>query len=99
MSRSALWRQEENVKERERRAAQIYETALEEGRNNNHMRGIIPLVGPDDTYNIHPMLLNNIINCQYFQKCCEKLNDWNILVDEIYYEVKHLEPWTAGEWR
>lgn len=23
--------------------------------------------------------------------------DWNMVVDEIYYEVKHMEPWTAGE--
>ncbi|KAL7529202.1 hypothetical protein ACHAXR_002845, partial [Thalassiosira sp. AJA248-18] len=22
--------------------------------------------------------------------------DWNMVVDEIYYEVKHMEPWTAG---
>jgi hypothetical protein len=27
----------------------------------------------------------------------EKLVDWNMVVDEIYYEVKHMEPWTAGE--
>jgi pre-mRNA-splicing factor 38B len=97
MSRSALWRQEENVKERERKAARIYENAIEEGRNNNHLRGIIPLSGPDDTYNLHPMLLRNLIESSYFQRCCEKLTDWNSLVDEIYYEVKHLEPWTAGE--
>ena len=61
-----------------------------------HVKGILPLVGPDDTFNIHPMLLGNIAKSPYFQKCCEKLTDWNMLVDEIYYEVKHMEPWTAG---
>lgn len=25
-----------------------------------------------------------------------KIIDWNTLVDEIYYEVKHVEPWTPG---
>jgi pre-mRNA-splicing factor 38B len=97
MSRSALWRQEDNVKERERKATVIYDNAIEEGRSNNHLKGIIPLIGPDDTFNLHPMLLNNIVNSAYFQKCCERLTDWNTLVDEIYYEVKHVEPWTAGE--
>ena len=97
MSRSALWRQEDNVKERERKATVIYDNAIEEGRSNNHLKGVIPLIGPDDTFNLHPMLLNNIVNSAYFQKCCERLTDWNTLVDEIYYEVKHVEPWTAGE--
>jgi hypothetical protein len=23
----------------------------------------------------------------YFQKCCEKITEWTMLVDEIYYEV------------
>jgi len=97
MSRSALWRQEDNVKERERKATVIYDNAVEEGRSNNHLKGVIPLIGPDDTFNLHPMLLNNIVNSAYFQKCCERLTDWNTLVDEIFYEVKHVEPWTAGE--
>lgn len=96
MSRSALWRQEGNVKEREVKALQTFQNVIEEGRNS-HLKGIIPLVGPDDTFNIHPMLLQNISKSPYFLKCCEKLTDWNTLVDEIYYEVKHMEPWTAGK--
>mmetsp|Transcript_9431 Transcript_9431/g.20067 ORF Transcript_9431/g.20067 Transcript_9431/m.20067 type:complete len:523 (-) Transcript_9431:244-1812(-) len=95
MSRSALWRQEANLKEREKKADETLRAAIEEGRAC-HVKGIIPLVGPDDTFNIHPMLLQNIAKSPYFQKCCEKLTDWNTLVDEIYYEVKHMEPWTAG---
>jgi len=96
MSRSALWRQEANVKDRERKAEETWLNAIEEGRAC-HVKGMIPLVGPDDTFNIHPMLLQNITKSPYFQKCCEKLTDWHMLVDEIYYEVKHMEPWTAGE--
>ncbi|KAL3795925.1 hypothetical protein HJC23_002196 [Cyclotella cryptica] len=95
MSRSALWRQEANIKDRERKAEETWLNAIEEGQAC-HVKGVIPLVGPDDTFNIHPMLLQNITKSPYFQKCCEKLTDWNMLVDEIYYEVKHMEPWTAG---
>lgn len=96
MSRSALWRQEGNIKDRQRKADETFAAAIEEGRENSHLRGAIPLSCPDDTFNIHPMLLQNISKSPYFQKCCEKLTDWNTLVDEIYYEVKHMEPWTAG---
>lgn len=97
MSRSALWRQEGNIKDRQRKADETFAAAIEEGRENSHLRGAIPLSCPDDTFNIHPMLLQNISKSPYFQKCCEKLTDWNTLVDEIYYEVKHMEPWTAGK--
>ena len=97
MSRSALWRQEANTLDRQRRSAETLSSAIEEGRRNSHLKNIIPLVGPDDTFNIHPMLLSAIGKSPYFMKCCEKLMDWNMAVDEIYYEVKHMEPWTAGE--
>ena len=46
---------------------------------------------------MNSMLLQNIAKSPYFIKCCNQLQDWNALVDEIYYEVKHLEPWTAGK--
>jgi len=97
MSRSALWRQEVNVKERERVASENFQTVVEEGRNNACNKGVIPLHGPDDTFNINPMLLANITKSSYFQKCCSKLKDWNAVVDEIYYKVTHVEPWTPGK--
>lgn len=97
MSRSALWRQEDNLKERERKSFTLFQSIIDEGRIANNNRGVILLVGPDDTFNLHPMLLQNIWSSTYFHKCCEKLTDWTMLVDEIYYEVKHMEPWTAGK--
>ena len=42
------------------------------------------------------MLLQNIIKSKIFQKSCNDIHDWNTLVDEIYYKVTHLEPWTTG---
>lgn len=97
MSRSALWHQRGNVKGREEKAIEIFDNTIEEGRQNSYLKGVIPLSGPDDTFNIHPVLLQNISKSPYFQKCCEKLKDWNSLVDEIYYEVKHMEPWSQGK--
>ena len=100
MSRAALWKQEKNVKERQRQAEEAFHLAIEEGRSRNRSAGVLPLVGPDDTFNLNPMLLHNISVSPYFyQKCYGKIKDWNALVDEIYYEVKHLEPWMPGTYR
>ena len=99
MSRSALWRQEANVQDRARHAEETFSRVITEGRDRNaYKKGVLPLFGPDDTFNIHPVLLSSVAKSPYFvNKCCEKLMDWNNVVDEIYYEVKHLEPWTAGK--
>ena len=86
------------MKERQRQAEESFHLAIEEGRSRNRSAGVLPLVGPDDTFNLNPMLLHNISVSPYFyQKCYGKIKDWNALVDEIYYEVKHLEPWTPGK--
>lgn len=53
--------------------------------------------GPDDSFHLNPMLLQNIIKSSYFQKCCRDILDYNSLVDQIYYDVKHVEPWAQGE--
>ena len=73
-------------------------SSLFEPEQNNRIRGLLPLYGPDDTFNINPMLLQNISKTSYFvKKCCGQLRDWNALVDEIYYEVKHMEAWATGK--
>ena len=87
------------MKERQRQAEESFHLAIEEGRSRNRSAGVLPLVGPDDTFNLNPMLLHNISVSPYFyQKCYGKIKDWNALVDEIYYEVKHLEPWMPGKY-
>jgi pre-mRNA-splicing factor 38B len=99
MSRAALWKQQDKVKEREDRAQFLFEEALEEGRNRarRNKSGIVPLWGPDDgTFHLHPVLLQNAINSPYFQRCCETLPDWNAIIDEIYeQDLRHVQP-TSG---
>lgn len=84
------------MKERQRQAEETFRLAIDEGRNAP-TRGQLRLVGPDDSFNLNPMLLHNISVSPYFQKCYNKIKDWSTLVDEIYYEVKHMEPWTPGK--
>jgi len=94
MSRSALCRQEGNKKRREKEAEDLFTMAVEEGRNNPSRS--LPLWGPDDSFHFNPVLLEKIIKSHYFQKCCREITDWNKLVDEVYYNVKDLEPWAVG---
>ena len=63
---------------------------------NTRQKNLLQLWGPDDSFYFNPMLLQNIVQSNYFQKCCRDITDWNMLVDEIYYQVKHLQPWAAG---
>lgn len=94
MSRAALWRQEANVKERERQANETFQIALEEGRSRPQ-KGLIPLSNTN-TFNLNPMLLGKISKSPYFLKSCSQVKDWTALVDEIYYHVQHMEQWTQG---
>jgi hypothetical protein len=63
---------------------------------NNRAKNLLPLWGPDDSFHFNPVLLEKIVKSPYFQKCCRDITNWNSLVDEIYYQVNHLEPWVAG---
>jgi len=83
------------LKGRQLEAAELFQRAVEEGRNTRQ-KNLLHLWGPDDSFHFNPMLLQNIIKSNYFQKCCRDLTDWNAIVDEIYYQVKHLQPWAAG---
>ena len=94
MSRAALWRQEGNAKEREKHAEEVFLHACEVGRRKS---SAIPLWGNDTSFHFNPLLLQNCIQSPYFQKCCEKINDWKALVDEIYYEVKSLQVFQVGK--
>lgn len=93
MSRSALIKQQGRVQEREERADELFRQALDEGRSKSSHKSTLPLWGPDDgTFHWNPLLLRNTVHSPYFQKCCSDLKDWSAVVDEIYYEVKHLLP-------
>jgi pre-mRNA-splicing factor 38B len=97
MSRSALWRQEGNVLEREREAAEAFEEALEDGRQRKSSS--MPFWGNSDndrTFHWHPVLLRNTIHSSYFVKCCRELKDWNTIIDEIYCEVKTMDTFASN---
>jgi hypothetical protein len=49
-----------------------------------------------ELFGMNPMLLGNISKSSYFQQLLRDIDDWNALVDEIYYTVQNAEPWMSG---
>ncbi|CAO1396465.1 unnamed protein product [Diamesa hyperborea] len=46
--------------------------------------------------NLNPLILANIQSSVYFKVGLFKLKTYHEVIDEIYYQVKHLEPWERG---
>lgn len=56
----------------------------------------LPLWGNENSMNLNPLILANIQGSSYFKVHLFKLKTYHEVVDEIYYQVKHLEPWERG---
>lgn len=46
--------------------------------------------------NLNSLILTNIQSSSYFKVTLFKLKTYHEVIDEIYYQVKHLEPWERG---
>ena len=60
-----------------------------------------PIAGALDngkSYNLERVLRSNIVYSDYYRQLC-KVTDFMELVDEIYNEVDHCEPWMSGNAR
>jgi pre-mRNA-splicing factor 38B len=49
--------------------------------------------GNQTTMNLNPLIHTNIESSPYYTGKLSELKTYHELVDEIYYKVKHLEPW------
>ncbi|KAM7535927.1 hypothetical protein Aperf_G00000095346 [Anoplocephala perfoliata] len=63
-------------------------------RGNN-----LKLWGNQTTMNINPMIHTNIIQSPYFKTNLIELKTYHEVIDEIFYNVKHLEPWERNSRR
>ena len=57
------------------------------------MSTVLPTWGNKESMNLNSLLLNNIRASQYFKVNLYEKKTYQDVVDEIYYQVKHLEPW------
>lgn len=65
-------------------------------RKTGKQHNVLPLWGNEATMNLNPLILANIQSSSYFKVSLFKLKTYHEVVDEIYYQVKHLEPWERG---
>ncbi|KAA0196264.1 hypothetical protein HAZT_HAZT007691 [Hyalella azteca] len=74
---------------------------MEEEENEEYNVGkkksnVLPIWGNDKTMNLNTLLLTNIQSSQYFKVKLYALKTYHEVLDEIYYQVSHLEPWEKG---
>jgi pre-mRNA-splicing factor 38B len=53
------------------------------------------IYGDPLTCNLNPLILNNILSCQYFKEDCAS-KGFNEIIDEIIQNVTYAEPWAVG---
>ncbi|KAI6660074.1 Pre-mRNA-splicing factor 38B-like [Oopsacas minuta] len=67
-------------------------TGSEPSRKNNTLH----MWGNERTMNINHLILTNIVTSNYFKNDLQRLKTFHEIVDEIYNQVSHLEPWEKG---
>ena len=50
----------------------------------------------NETMGLNPLIYQNIQSSPYFKNNLFQLKTYHEVIDEIYYSVKHLEPWEKG---
>lgn len=55
--------------------------------------------GNATTFNLESVLRQNILGSDYYRGTCAKLATWSDVVDEVYNNVDHVEPWMSGNAR
>lgn len=61
--------------------------------NNNHKKNILSVYGNEKTMNLNSLILTNIQQSNYFRNTLYSIKTFNELMDEIWENVKHCEPW------
>lgn len=56
----------------------------------------LPLWGNEKTMNLNNLILTNILSSHYFKVNLYQLKTYHEVIDEIYFNVTHLEPWEKG---
>ncbi|RWS12552.1 pre-mRNA-splicing factor 38B-like isoform X1 [Dinothrombium tinctorium] len=74
-------------------------TVEQKGKKGAKINNTLPIWGNEKTMNLNPLILTNIQNSPYFKVNLYALKTYHEVVDEIWYQVRHLEPWEKGSRR
>lgn len=87
-------------KKQERQLPEVEEEdddpTVDRGQGTHNKKNILACHGNEKTMNLNNLLLTNIQQSQYFKTTLYGLKSVNELLDEIWYNVKHMEPWESG---
>ncbi|RWS23492.1 pre-mRNA-splicing factor 38B-like isoform X1 [Leptotrombidium deliense] len=72
---------------------------VDAGQKASKLSNTLPIWGNEKTMNLNPLVLTNIQNSPYFKTKLYTLKTYHEVIDEIWYQVKHLEPWEKGSRR
>lgn len=76
--------------------SEVDEYCQQKPAKTGKQHNVLPIWGNEQTMNLNPLILANIQGSSYFKVHLFKLKTYHEVVDEIYYQVKHLEPWERG---
>lgn len=69
---------------------------VDRSQKTTNIKNILPVHGNEKTMNLNPMLLKNIQQSLYFKTTLYGLKTVNEVIDEIWSNVRHMEPWERG---
>ncbi|KAF1752596.1 hypothetical protein GCK72_019151 [Caenorhabditis remanei] len=68
----------------------------EEGTYKGKRSNTLPIWGNQVTMNLNTLVLENIRESYYYKNNLVEIDSFQTLVEQIFYQVKHLEPWEKG---
>lgn len=69
---------------------------VDNSNKSSKLNNVLPFWGNEKTMNLNQLILTNILQSPYFKTNLYQLKTYHEVIDEIYYQVKHLEPWERG---
>lgn len=69
---------------------------VDKGVNSKKANNTLAVWGNEKTMNLNNLILTNILQSPYFKVTLYRLSTYSEIIDEVWYNVKHLEPWERG---
>ncbi|RCN23752.1 PRP38 family protein, partial [Ancylostoma caninum] len=63
---------------------------------SNRKSNTLPIWGNQQTMNLNGLVLENVKESYYYKNHLVEIDSAQQLLDEVFYKVKHLEPWEKG---
>jgi len=72
------------------------DTSIPDIQKITKKNNVLPIHGSPTTMNLNHLVLENIIQSTYYKNFLCEITTFQQVVEEVYYNVTHLEPWERG---